>query len=195
MSDLMPLAREIATELGDGWRAFYKDDWGPGRTVAWLAGPDEAELFLSAEDFAVRSKGQVRIRGHVNTGLLDYGTKEPVINVSATKPVKRIAGDITRRLLPDYTRLKAEERERLNERNKNEALQKALVSDLAEKLSGRILAHSDSEVRFGDYTSKVSGEARVSYGGSSVDFKVEVPAEYAGQVAMFISALMRRTNG
>lgn len=95
-AEIRILVTQIAEELGSGWTVAEDRYNNAGRME--LHGPEGIELCIQFGPAQVAVRG---IHGDVGGKLpYNYGCKEPVIRFSVTKTPRRMAGEITRRLLP-----------------------------------------------------------------------------------------------
>lgn len=90
------LVSQIAEALGEGWTVAEDRNHNAGR---WeLHAPDGIELRVQV------GPAQLAVQGiHQGVGRYlprDYGCKQPMIRFSTAKTPQRMAGEITRRLLP-----------------------------------------------------------------------------------------------
>lgn len=90
------IAPAIAAALGDGWTATTDDR----DSFARLHGPAGAELYIWTNAYPMRGE-RAEIVGDYSEHK-PYNVNRHDITVSLSKTPERIAGDITRRLLPAY---------------------------------------------------------------------------------------------
>jgi hypothetical protein len=99
-TDLRMLAAEVAKSLGDGWGLEPKESFGD----VMLAGPDGGALYLYEPQ---RKYGYVAVSPlypHPTAYRFRPGETGLEINVRADRGAETIAREVTRRLLPTYTK-------------------------------------------------------------------------------------------
>jgi hypothetical protein len=104
-ADMVPLVRQILAHL-PGWTINDgANDWDH---VVTLAGPEGQGLYINGVH---GGKGKLHISGVYpkdrsnncyGRSVIGYNSQPPSINVAASRGAKAIAGDIARRLLPEY---------------------------------------------------------------------------------------------
>jgi hypothetical protein len=105
--NVLRLAEAIAAELGDGWSAKPTDQ---SPRQAELHGPDGEVILATGEGRRSVDAGRLELRGWVPDRLDDFARqvytgdlpRKPAVNASVTRSAKALAGEITRRILPDY---------------------------------------------------------------------------------------------
>lgn len=105
--NIIKVAEQVAAHMGDGWRGEATSwDAEEGKTEsnrAYLYGPDGEAVFLWGETYpSDPSNPRVEAHGQYPDGAKDRANKQVRIGFGAGKDPKKIAGDITRRLLPEY---------------------------------------------------------------------------------------------
>ncbi|HVV11595.1 hypothetical protein [Amycolatopsis sp.] len=196
--DALAVARGVAMDLGDGWEA-QPGYWSNGED-ARITGPNGAGLHLRLVDAWKASGERLEISGSLDRELSDrlpYNEKSSFkITVTPDKAPARIAGDIRRRLLPDYlptlafARARKAEHDRA-EQEKGERLD-GLAANLPDAKRGGLERGS---VLFGGGlygNGTVRGEVKESYDGGT-EWMVRVQnREDALALAAFLSKLARK---
>lgn len=130
-TNMLPVAREAAGYLGDGWQATT----GPaGQHAAELTGPDHQRIELS------ELAGRWHARGlypHSRHGL-PYGITWPEITVAARRGAEALAAEITRRLLPGYLAQLKDVLDYQAGRERDEQAQQEAVERIARLLPGDV---------------------------------------------------------
>lgn len=188
--DVHKAARDLADALEGDWRVF------PGH---WF--DRDAFVRLGAEAglhvHQIRGTNRLEISGEYGVGseedLYDswprtnYAATRHEITVSAAKTGAQIAGDVKRRLLPNYREALAKARATRAAWDEREAAEAALLEKLVGILGGRTIDHRPGTIRVGSYgDSSPHGEVRVS--GNDVEFELRVPAELAVDFATRVAA-------
>ncbi|WP_439377848.1 hypothetical protein [Amycolatopsis lexingtonensis] len=162
--DMLGKVREIAGHLGEGWEA-RPGIWGNGED-AYLNGPDGEELHVRTGR-AASTRGRVEIYGSIGD-FKRYDEPRHEITVSPDKAAARVAGDITRRLLPGYREGLVLARKRKAEHEQAEADREHTITTLLGILPGaQRLPHKPDTVQFGRGKygeGAIGGEARVVHG-------------------------------
>lgn len=185
---LHTLLADVATHLGDGWSADTEKDW--------LHGPDGARLYVREETYG-SSKGKWSISGgeqhlpgyeYSNHGHL---TSRVSINVSPSRGAKVVAGEITRRLLPEYLDALHRVREAIARTQSAEAARKAVVAQLlthpVTKEWGEDKVRCDVPGAYGYLT--------VNYNGDGIDFDLKhVPLDVAFQVVALLDTIITQED-
>lgn len=182
--NVLKVAREVATELGEGWTARE----GYHSNGAFLDGPDGESLGFYLYD------GRIRIDGNYQgyeAVYYRFSDGDPEITVSPTKEPRLMARDINRRLMGRYLELLAVLRERKAKRDEQAAREAAAIERLRGVLPNLVNRNGGSTHDFGGY-GLVQGEAR--YYSGMVKLKVELPEEYALEVAEVIASIHKRVS-
>ena len=188
-----PLAQKIAPELGEGWYVT-KGHWDKD---AFLCDDQGAKLHVSARAWRKQDEGKLEISGSLDKyrKVTRYHEPKHEIKVSyLTKSPARIAGDIERRLLPNYRKALAELDERQRAYDERESAKEDFMRSLLATLgnAARRQSYSDDRIDFGRYGDDVRGDIRVL--GDSVQFEIEVSKSHALLLAAELSALRKRKS-
>ena len=189
-ADLTTLAAGICQELGQGWAVkpcdlehlvkFVHDD-GHGLAIhATWDGP--GRLSISGE-----YPRDAKSNTCYGRSVIRYNGSLPKITVADTKTAKQIAGDIKRRLLPEYLEIYKKAVERKASADKYEAAQGSVLDRLA-RIAPSL--HVDRERKvFSDYRSEggyvTNGQA--SDDSVSMDLR-SVPVEKAEAILRLLHA-------
>jgi hypothetical protein len=137
--DLGRIARELAALL-PGWT--YSGPGGSESAEYWQVltrQADGATVHVNGNSWG--QKGRLVISGgypRTKRGE-DMGSRNrPSITVDPTRPVERIAADITRRFLPEYEPLYAEARRKTEEWDKAQDLAAVRCAEAADMIGGRV---------------------------------------------------------
>lgn len=123
MTMTLATVKEIAKSLGNSWTATEDKDKETGRVWGWsLAGPEEQNLRIGT---VWNQEGRLTISGTYPSEVdaqgqrQDYGAQavrydetRPSITVAQDREPAAIAREITRRLMPEYTRILTEAKRR-----------------------------------------------------------------------------------
>ncbi len=167
------IAPEVAKLLGEGWSVHEKiavvGDGLPNYVE--LKGPDGAEVSISAGSSFDKTSG---ISCHFNDyhegvkfWYLPWKTTRPSINVNLTRGAKAVAGEIKRRLLPDYLPLLAQ----CEAARRGHLAQKASTSTVAQDIA-KFIGSAASNVTRDGITTEVNVYRSVLLSGVSMDLKV-----------------------
>lgn len=178
------LAKQIADELGDEWTA--RGGHQNSGEDAFLSGPDGVELHVREPSWPSSMKGRLRISGSFPQELRnhDRGADKHSITVALSKPPRRIAADIRRRLLPDHEAALKRVRERFERAENKRRWQEETGARLWGELIGvRAVPAPGGAVLFD------SGEAKPNDDGETVEFRITVDGERAVKLARFIAGM------
>ncbi|WP_147265797.1 hypothetical protein [Nocardia puris] len=182
----MQAAQEIATHLGPEWTAIERPS-RLGAPAATLAGPDSMRLSLSLVDQRWRIDGELGDRW---SDVPDGEKDTHVITASEAKSAQRLAGEIRRRLLPDYQRVLALAIERKRQHDERTALAHQQADRLSMLLGGHRYNKGLSS-KFGDPYQR-GGEFRVH--GTYVQFEIRMPKGEADALAMAVARVLGQAN-
>lgn len=129
---LRTTAADVVTFLGDGWSV---DPSNPDYPTVNIDGPDGASLNLRGDSFLSIKK--LEISGSypkLLDGSWDHHSKAVGINVSISRGGKAIAGEIQRRLLPEYTKQLAEAIDRKAKAQANQDARAAIAQRIIDVL-------------------------------------------------------------
>lgn len=177
----LKIARAVATALGKGWTAT-KGVWDNGGD-ANIAGPDGERVHLASDSYSKRNR--LTISGSFN-GLHKfkrYNEPRHEITVAADKAPARIAGDITRRLLPGYREGLQLALERKAKSDAADAARAAMVAELRAILGRHVYHVYDDIVSLHGY----QRQAKVQDG--EVVFTYRVPDAQAADFARYLAGL------
>ncbi len=190
MTDMINLAREIAQHLEGDWKAD-KGVFGNG-TDAYLHGPDGEKLQIRPGT-TTATRNRFEIYGSLPSQFTRHDEPRHLITVSPGKAAVRIAGDITRRLLPAYREgmvfaAEAKLRHELREAEKSHTI-KTLLGILP---NADHLTHDQDSMDFGGgrHSMPIGGRLRVQ-SNSEVAWTVHTTKELAFSLAEMIYALSR----
>jgi hypothetical protein len=177
------LVPALAAELG------YKVKKAPhaeNMHYAQLESPEGYEIGLWAGYEG--GYGSVRVTAYLpkypgtnDTPWLGTGVTDPKIRFSVSRPARRLADDIRRRLLPEYIPLRTKALELIAQRVAHETVTSSAVETLAKVVSlPASFIRGGNSFTFYNSTGPLSethGEVKVS--GNSVDLKLDVSVEEA----------------
>ncbi len=140
---LEPIARQVAEHLGDGWTVR---DWR-GRAdenyiTTMLAGPEGEEILLNLGDV-----GRLRISGFCSDPDISDHLKNVSITVAENRPLKALAGEITRRILPDLREGLTKAKAAVRKLNDDHAARTALADKVQGILPGARMPYHDVKMR------------------------------------------------
>ncbi|MFB8026894.1 MULTISPECIES: hypothetical protein [unclassified Streptomyces] len=138
MPEMQALAAAVATHLGPGWKC--EPDAEHPRYSAHVTHEDGRQVRLYVDRYASgREAGRVHVAGqqpkppadiYVESFRIDFGH----ITVAGTKTPRQVAGDVSRRLLPDLTTALATWQAKVQRLCAEEAERTATARRLAEAL-------------------------------------------------------------
>ncbi|WP_394615903.1 hypothetical protein JNUCC0626_40255 [Lentzea sp. JNUCC 0626] len=184
--DVPTIAAEIATELGDGWSASL----GVSDTNedAFLIGPDGLELHVRHNRDITKGQFQVGLSLRQLSPFQWLADRLNDINVSTTKTPRRIAGDITSRLLPKAIPVLRDAQTRKRAQEEREAAIASLAEEIRAAMGDSARVNKDNHfVRLGDYADETRAEIDPRHG--SIFFKVTTTPERAILLAQAIGRL------
>ncbi|AIG78445.1 Hypothetical protein AJAP_28030 [Amycolatopsis japonica] len=194
MGDVYARTKEIAKELGKGWSA-REGAWGNDRD-AYLDGPG-GEVVHVAGGATYQNPGRLVIRGTLDHKHSRYNEPRHEITVSAEKTAAKVAGDITRRLLPGYREGLELSIKRKADHEEWEAGRDNLVKTLLGSLPGSYtLGHATDQVTFGGgkYGERgIGGEVRV-LSGSEVEWTIRTSEAGSLALAELIANILRESG-
>lgn len=168
--DLGKIARELAALL-PGWT--YS---GPGASESaefWQVltrASDGATVHVHGNTWGQKGRlvingGYPRTKRGEDMGPSRAGSR-PEITADPARPLKQIAGDITRRLLPEYEPLYAEARRKATEWDRANDLAEERTAEAARIMSGRVNQSKDGMSWYGDSDGRGYGDATTTTGES-----------------------------
>lgn len=188
MTNILDKAHEIATHLGDGWVA--RADAANNGRGAYLHGPDDEELHVRAGTRS-QTSGRIEIVGSLDIRHQRHDEPHHFITVAPDKAPARVAGDIMRRLLPDYREGLTLARKRKADREQWEAKKAQMVTILSGILPGaQKNERAPDMVVFGGgkYRDRgIGGEARV-LSSDSVEWTIRTDETETRELAELIYA-------
>ena len=187
MHDIMPTAREIIVELGDGWSAVRPEHHDNG---VYLHGPDDVRIQIAHTPSWKGSGDRYVINGRPSqeesqqslgySESKDHARARQGITVAASKSPAQIARDITNRLLPAYLPYLAALRKRLNAHNDHESRVATLRDELLTVLGNAGSALNEHDI----YLHLEDGYGTIRVNADSVSFdRLSVPAHLALGIA------------
>lgn len=190
MTDMTILTREIAQHLEGDWKA------GKGvhdnGTDAYLHGPDGEKLQIRPGT-TTATRNRIEVYGSLPYQFTRHNEPRHLITVSPAKTAARIAGDITRRLLPAYREgmvfaAAAKVRHELREADKSHTI-KTLLGILPK---AHQFPHDQDSMDFGGgrYSPPIGGQLRIR-SNSDVEWTIHTTKELAFSLAETIYALSR----
>lgn len=164
--DLGKIARELAALL-PGWE--YKGPGGEDSAEFWqvLRRADGATINVHGNQWG--HKGRLSIDGgypRTKRGEEMGPRNRPSITADPARPVKQIAGDITRRLIPEYEPLYLEARKRTDEWDRANALAAERTTEAARIMNGRVNDSKTGMSWYGDGDGRGYGDATTTTGES-----------------------------
>jgi len=182
------LADAVAVELKFAAAAGFEDHWA---RVFGL--PDGGRLFFQA----ARDRGQLHISASVAEALREHRpyyrdgeAPKTSINVATSKDAKRIAGDVRRRLLPEYEREAAACASRKAQWDESNAKRVAALAQVAAPFGERVRC----DERSGEPRSlSIDREGKFSLTAKpfceSLKLEIEVAPDVAGRIAVLLATL------
>lgn len=192
LKSILPLAREIADELGSGWSVRDRTTF-IAPVNAYLDGPDNQSIYLHFDSY----RGKIRADGDYpkyqngstkHFVLSGYGDdneeiKDTSIQFSPTKSAKLCASDIKRRLLPNYNKvMKRCHRFILDRSNCDNAIKKNIDSFIA--ASNGIAEKISSSDNLNIYHDHIHGSVQVQTNSYKLD--IYVPKELGLKIASLL---------
>lgn len=182
-AELPGIAGKIAATLGEGWSAA---DPHPDYAGVELLGPGGARLYFRPEGY--QEWKRYSIVGSYPDGSRDaYRAEHFSITVSCEKAPEKIAGDISRRLLPKYLPELAEVTAAVARHQDREAAADALAAELRAMIGNPVRAGEHRPRSFSG-PHKVPGFLRVEVrSGDSVNLDGTVPPEIARELLRLLA--------
>ncbi|MCX2949920.1 hypothetical protein [Lentzea sp. NEAU-D7] len=183
--DVLSIAKEIATELGDGWSAS-PGQW-ENKQNAFLTGPDGLEFHFRFNHYASVTHFQI---GLSVRGLYRFRPPGMIVEIQASvrKTPEEIAGDIKRQLLPRALPVLGETLARKRAHDEEEAAIVRRAESIRSALGDRAYVQKqDNSVRLGGNDEEMRVEVDARY--ERVCFTVETTPERAILLAQAIGQL------
>jgi hypothetical protein len=197
---LMNLTREIAHQLGGGWKVKTVREDQLDYPSRWIVNADYpgAELTVRIGSYGAE-RGRVCVHGSLHVGrnnsyetVYENGQKvdAPSITVAMDRGAGVIAREIARRMLPEYLRILALAVAQAEKHNAKADARTATMRQLAKLTGGKMpdVTREDSgRVWLGGSR---HDQVTVSYGGDSVTFeRLSVTVEQAEHIIRYLNGI------